>query len=96
MIINVRCITEASGELSVWLYELNGHSDQYTSDELAELIEALRLADSEDDSGNGDGFNYGVIMTVVGVLFGLGAVGIGLLMVFRREDETEKNSDLNK
>ncbi len=91
--VSVRCITDATDGMSIWLYDLNGYSNLYTSQELSEYIEALRLADS--DGADNDGkFDYTVIFTVMGILFAIGAVGIGLLMVFRREDESEKNTDL--
>lgn len=91
--ISVRCLTEDTEGLSVWLHELKGYSTQYSTEELSELIEARRREIRGENYSDDSGFDYTVIITVVGVLFALGAVAIGLLMVFKRDNDEEKNKD---
>ncbi len=91
--ISVRCLSGESEALSLWLYELNGYSDEYTSEELVKLIEASRRnirGEKENDDGS---FDYTLIITVAGIMFAIGAVAVGLFMVFRRENDYEKNKD---
>lgn len=85
--ISVRCLTEPTAGLSLWLHGLKGYSDIYTDAELEELITAQRLAERGEDEDVEEGFDYTVIFTVVGVMLAVGAVGIGLIMVLKREED---------
>ena len=93
LIVTVRCITDSSNGLSLWLYDMTGYSNEYTSDELDEKIKELRLLGNSENDGNDGGFNFTLLFTIIGVLFSIGAVGIGLLMVFRRDDDNDKNPE---
>lgn len=85
--VSVRCLSEPTAELSLWLHELKGYSDVYTDAELEELITAQRLAERGEDDVAEEGFDYTMIFTVVGVMLAVGVVGIGLIMVLKREED---------
>lgn len=85
--VSVRCLIEPTAGLSLWLHELKGYSDIYTSSELEELITAQRLAERGENVEDEEIFDYTVIFTVIGIMLAVGAVGIGLIMVLKREED---------
>ncbi len=89
--VSARCLTGDTQGFSLWLHELKGHSTEYDSDTLKELIEARRHELRNEDVDGEGGFNYSVIVTVVGIVFAIAAVAIGLMIVFRRDDEGERD-----
>lgn len=91
--ISVRCLTEDTEGLSLWMHEIRGYSTQYNSEELSDLIEQKRREIRGEDESDDGGFDYTVVFTVIGVLFALGAVTVGLFMVFKRENYEDKTGN---
>ena len=89
MRISVRCLTGDTDGVSLVMYDLKGYSAEYNSEELGELINELRLRMQGIDSDDG-GWNKDIILTVIAVLISMIAVGIGLFIVFRRDEENSK------
>ena len=88
--ISVRPLGEASRSLSVWLYDIKGYSTAYDSETLASLIEQKRMEIRNENSDGQSGFNYTTIITVIGVVLAIAAVTVGLLIVFRRDEENSQ------
>ena len=94
--ISVRCLTGKTEEMSVWLHSIKGYSAEYTSSELSNLIEQRRQQIRNEDSAE-EGFDRGIIITIIGVTFAVGAVAIGLTIVFKRDEEDEdEDSDADE
>ncbi len=88
--ISVRCLTDETEECDLWLYGLSGYSEEYSSTELAELIETQRNIIKNTDKDADNSWNSGMIFTVLGITIAVIAVGIGLFMVFKKEDTKNK------
>ncbi len=88
--ITVRCLTDSTQECVLWLYDLSGYSEEYTSEQLSTLIEEQRRKIRNPDGDDDEGWNSGMIITIVGVALAIIAVGIGLFMVFRSNDTKKK------
>ncbi len=88
--VSFKSLTEASSSLSVWLHDVKGYSTEYSSEELETLIDnkrkELRNLDETDDSG----FDYKIILIIVGVTFAAFALGVGLMILFRRDDTSRR------
>ena len=87
--VSARCLTDDTEGFSLWLHEIKGYSDEYDSEELESLIEARRLQIRNEDVED-SGFDYAFIITVVGIVFAAAAVAVGLMIVFRRDDDVEE------
>ena len=87
--ISVRPLTQSTEKCTVRVYELCGYSNDYSNEELASLIEqhraALRNTKADDDSGA-----YKTIISIICIVFALVAVGAGLFMAFRKEDNERR------
>ncbi len=88
--ISVRCLTDSTEKCVLWLYDLSGYSDIYNSDELSSLIDEQRRKIRDPNGDENEGWNSRLVLTVVGVILAIIAVGIGLLMVFRKDDSKKK------
>ncbi len=95
--ISVRALTEGTEKYSLLIYDAVGYSQEHTSEELKNLIEAerLRIRNQSAESDGEDG-NDGLIWIIFGVLVAITGLGAGLFMVFspkRREDAEELDDD---
>jgi hypothetical protein len=88
--IGVRPLSEDTEHVSVWIYNIMGYSTEYDSDTLATLIEQKRMEIRNENTDNRGGFNYTAIITVVGIILAMAAVAVGLLIVFRRDEESSQ------
>ncbi|MBE6535904.1 MAG: hypothetical protein E7677_04705 [Ruminococcaceae bacterium] len=88
--VSVKNLTEKSSSLSVWVHDVKGFSTEYSTEELETLISAkrqeLRNLDETDDSG----FDYKIILIIIGVTFAAFALGVVLMILFRRDDTSKK------
>lgn len=89
--ISARCLTGDTQGFSLLLHDITGYSNEYTSEELQTLINELRLKMQGIGDEESHGFNKNVVITIITVVVSLIAVGIGLFMVFRREEENGKS-----
>ena len=89
MRISARCLTGDTEGVSLVMYDLKGYSAEYNSEELGELINDLRLRMQGIDNDD-SGWNKDIILTVLAILISMIAVGIGLFIVFRRDEENSK------
>ena len=89
--LSIRPLTHNTQSCSVWLYELSGYSSEYTSEELADKIEEQRnrILGVE---GVSDSSSKRVFLSVLGVVFVIAIVGLGLFTVFGREG-SEKDTE---
>ena len=83
--ISVRAMTRDTQSCSVWLYSIKGYSTQYFSEDLNGLIEEQRQQ-IQNSGDNDENNSKTVIFTIVGIVFAMVVVGIGLMMVFRKEE----------
>lgn len=86
--LSVRCLTDATDGFTVRLDNIKGYSTQYTSEELSTLIEEQRLKLRNSEAEEESGFDTTLIFTVIGAALAVIVVGIGLILVFRRDDES--------
>ena len=97
--ISVRPLGESTDSYSLWIYDIVGYSDQWTSEELADLIEAERLRirnlDHSDDDNNQI---KEMILTVLGIAGVILLIGVSSFIFLRsgekeRQNENESNND---
>ncbi len=84
--ISARCLTEDSDGMSLLLGELNGHSDEYTSQRLSELIDAERLNIRNEGIDDNSGFNYTTIVAVVGIVVAGAVLAVALLIPLKKDE----------
>lgn len=88
--VSVKSLTEKSNSLSVWVHDIKGYSMEYESDELETLINAKRQEIRNLDEADDSGFDYKIILIIAGVTFAAFALGVGLMILFRRDDTSKK------
>lgn len=89
--ISVRGLSDAQGEYSLWLYDMTGYSEEYSSEELAELVaqERMKLRDQLPESEiNEEQKNLQLWLFVILVI--VTTLGAGIYMLVR------KNVDRNE
>ena len=95
MKVSVRCLTSDAEGFTVRLHELKGYSSQHNSNDLAMLVDEHRQQIK--NSGSDDKkLGYKFIVTIVGIAFSVVAVGIGLMMVFKKEEADEDSREEGK
>ncbi len=90
--IGARPLSEDSECFSLLLQDVKGYSTLYGSEELTNLIEQKRLEIRNQNVDDGGGFNYTLLITIIGVVFALSAVAVGLMIVFKRDDDSDKQA----
>ena len=89
--ISTRSITGSTDEYSLWVYDVSGHSNIYTSQELEELIseERRNIRDQLQNSNrdNYDSVIYWIVFSII--LFAI-LIG-GVLLIILRRDDSKKN-----
>lgn len=88
--VSVKSLTEKSDSLSVWVHDVKGYSTEYTSDELETLISSKRQEIRDLEEAGESGFDYKIILIIIGVTFAAFALGVGLMILFRRDDTSKK------
>ena len=89
--VSIRPLTELNESVSVWLNGVNGYSDEYDDDALANAIKLERLRSQNDvDSDSNEKSGNTMIWTLVAVGIAMIAIGTGLFIVLKREEETTK------
>ncbi len=86
--ISARCLTEETSGISLLLYDLSGYSSKYESEDLAILVEQYRASVREPVVEEKKGINK---TAIIAVAISIIAVGAGLFIVFRRDDEKDKD-----
>lgn len=94
MKISVRMLHGDAEEYALWVYDVTGMSEEYTSEELTTLIMAERmrirdeaLIENEEDQ------NRDLILMVFGILLTITIVGVGLYIGLYRTRGKESESD---
>jgi len=88
-----------SNEFSLWVVGVTGYSDEYTSEELAELIEAERLRLRNQNASEENDVGQAELLWIIFVgLFLISSLIIGLILFVKRKDEAEslENDNLSK
>lgn len=88
--VSARCLTGDTQGFSLLLHDITGYSNEYTSEELKTLIDELRLKMQGIEDEDDNSFNKTIVITTITVVVSLIAVGIGLFMVFKRDEENGK------
>ncbi len=88
--ISARPLTENSEGFSLCVEDLRGYSTIYEAQELESLIQAKQLQIRNQNIDDDGGFNYTLLMTIIGIVFALSAVAVGLLIVFKRDEDADK------
>ena len=87
MKISIRPITDIDEPVSLWLNSLTGYSEDYDNNELADLIKLERLnAQSDNDSEQSSSATYKTLWTVLAIGVTVIAIGIGLFVVFKKDE----------
>ena len=87
---SVKSVTEDSDSLSVWIHDVKGYSSEYSSDELRVLVENERNEIRNFADTDAVGFNYKIVIIIVAVTFAAFSLGIGLMILFRRDDTSKR------
>ena len=89
--ISVRSLDGESRECSLWIYDICGCSNDYTSDQLDNLIslERDKIRHPEEESEGRELF--GRVAVALAIVIVTGAIGFGLFASFRREDRSSEN-----
>ena len=89
-----------SEEFSLWVLGLTGYSEEYTSEELAELIEAERLRiRNQNADENEENRNLSALWLAFAVILLISVFVFGMFRFFRRKDEEgseEESTDENR
>ena len=93
--ISVRSLDGAAAECSLWIYDIYGCSEDYTSDRLADLISLERDKIRSIDEEAEDLELFGSIALALGIVIVTGAIGFGLFASFRREDNGNSDDNSN-
>ena len=86
--LSARCLTDDTSGISILLHNVKGYSSEYDSTTLAQLIEEYRASVRQAQEEAKNGLD---IKAVAAIVVSIIAVGVGLIMVFRRDHEKEKN-----
>ena len=91
MKLSIRPLTQDAQSCTVWLYELNGYSSDYTDEELALKIEEqknklLGIQNEVESSGKR------IFLSILGLALIMTTVGVGLFMIFGR-DASDKDTE---
>ena len=91
--ISVRSLDGASSECSLWLYDICGMSNIYTSEQLDNLIslERDKIRNPEEEAEGRELF--GRVAIALAIVIVTGAIGFGLFASFRREDKSADRED---
>lgn len=83
-----------SKEFSLWVVGMTGYSNEYTSEELAELIEEERLRirnqNAEEDNDVGQ---MGLLWIIFGGLLLVSSLIVGIVLFVKRKDEEETTEE---
>ena len=89
--ISSRSISGGTDEYSLWLYDIVGYSDAYTSEQLGSLIDAerqsIRDQSKDDDVNNTDNLIYWIVFSIILVAICIGGI---IITVVRRDDNGRK------
>ncbi len=84
--ISTSCLTEDTHTCSVMLSELRGYSAEYDTDTLTQLIEAERLELRNESVDDDEGFDFVLLITIIGIVFALAVTAVGLVVLFKRDE----------
>lgn len=91
MKISIRPLVSDADNCTLWLYDLCGYSDEYTSEELDTLIKTQR-EDLRNPPQSDPNRIYRTVLISVCIVFVLVAVSVGLFMLFRRDEHSDKEN----
>ena len=85
--VSVRSLDGSVNECSLWIYDICGCSNDYTSEQLDDLIslERDKIRQHEEESDNRELF--GRVAIALAIVIVTGAIGFGLFASFRREEK---------
>ena len=86
--ISARCLTEDTTGITLLLRNVRGYSSEYNSEELGTLIEEFRAGIRALESDKKSEINK---TAIVAIAVSIIAVGVGLVIVFRRDDEKDES-----
>ena len=91
--VSVRSLDGNESECSLWIYDICGCSNDYTSDQLYDLIslERDKIRNPEEESDGRELFGQATI--ALAIVIATGAIGFGLFASFRREDKSADRED---
>ena len=89
--ISVRCITNDVENFNLWVHNVTGYSESYSSPELEALINAERMdvrdLNEEETENNNNRFILGIVLFSVIIV----TVGAALFAVFKKHDDGNEN-----
>ena len=93
--VSVRSLDGSSSECSLWIYDIYGCSNEYTSEQLNDLIslERDKIRQHEEESESRELF--GRVAIALAIVIVTGAIGFGLFASFRREDKRSEHDEDN-
>lgn len=84
--ISVRSLDGSSNECSLWIYDICGCSNDYTSDQLNNLVSLERDKIRNPEERSEDRALFGRVAIALAIVVATGAIGFGLFASFKRED----------
>jgi hypothetical protein len=84
--ISVRSLDGSSNECSLWIYDICGCSNDYTSDQLNNLVSLERDKIRNPEERSEDRELFGRVAIALAIVVATGAIGFGLFASFKRED----------
>lgn len=91
--ICVRALDASDADCSLWLYDIQGCSNAYPSDTLAELISSARDKMRNPDEEKTESQYIGKVALAVGIIVLTAGLGAVLILGFRRDDKASKTRD---
>ncbi len=85
--VSVRSLDGSSSECSLWIYDIYGCSNDYTSEQLDDLIFLERDKIRQHEEESDDRALFGRVAIALAIVIVTGAIGFGLFASFRREDK---------
>ena len=85
--ISVRSLDGSSNECSLWIYDICGCSNDYTSDQLNNLVSLERDKIRNPEERSEDRELFGRVAIALAIVVATGAIGFGLFASFKREDK---------
>lgn len=84
--VSVRSLDKSASECRLWLYDIEGHSNVYSSSQLRDLIIQERDKVRNPDVASGDDQLLSSVVIAIAVIAAAGVLGMGVFVAFRRED----------
>ncbi len=88
--ISARCLTEDSKAMSLLLGDIKGYSEEYTEQNLSELVEAKRLQIRNQGLDDGASFDYTKLIVIIGIVVVGIVIAVCLTIPLKKEEDNRR------